>query len=71
MKMVVVMFTYEDRLVYLKKNLGDKVVVLSEPDADGQLKISVELDGAMDVMDLFHAGVSFGLDKMQAIYTNK
>ena len=71
MKMVVVMFTYEDRLVYLKKNLGDKIVVLGEPDAGGQLKISVELDGAMDVMDLFHAGVSYGLDKMQAVYTNK
>jgi predicted component of type VI protein secretion system len=71
MKMIVEIFTYEDRLVYLKKNLGDKVVVLSEPDEGGQLKISVELGGAIDVMELFHAGVKYGLDKMQEVYINK
>lgn len=69
--MIVEIFTYEDRLVYLKKNLGDKVVVLSEPDEGGQLKISVELGGAIDVMELFHAGVKYGLDKMQEVYINK
>ena len=71
MKMIVEMFTYADRLVYLQKNLGDKIVVLSEPDAGGQLKISVELEGAIDVMELFHAGVSYGLTRMQEMYTNK
>ena len=69
MKMIVEIFTYEDRLVYLKKNLGDKVVALGEPDASGQLKVSVELGGAMDVMDVFHAGVSYGLDKMRDALT--
>ena len=69
--MIVEMFTYEDRLVYLKKNLGDKVVALGEPDEKGQLKISVELEGPIDVMGLFHAGVSYGLDKMQDVYMNK
>jgi hypothetical protein len=69
MKMIVEMFTHTDRLVYLQKNLGDKIVVLGEPDASGQIKISVELDGALDVMDVFHAGVSYGLDKMQAVFT--
>ena len=71
MKMIVEIFTHTDRLVYLQKNLGDKIVVLGEPDGTGQIKISVEVDGAMDVMDIFHAGVSYGLDKMQAVYTNK
>ena len=71
MKMIVEMFTYADRLVYLQKNLGDKIVVLSEPDAGGQLKISVELEGAIDVMELFHAGVRYGLDKMQEVHMNK
>jgi hypothetical protein len=71
MKMIVEIFTYEDRLVYLKKNLGDKVVALGEPDASGQLKVSVELEGAIDVMELFHAGVSYGLTRMQEMYTSK
>lgn len=69
MKMVVEIFTYEDRLVYLKKNLGDKVVALGEPDASGQLKVSIELESVIDVMDLFHSGVSYGMDKMQEVLT--
>ena len=69
--MIVEIFTNTDRLVYLQKNLGDKIVVLGEPDETGQIRISIEVDGAIDVMEIFHAGVSYGLDKMQAVYTNK
>ena len=69
--MIVEIFTNTDRLVYLQKNLGDKIVVLGEPDETGQIKISIEVDGAIDVMEIFHAGVSYGLDKMQAVYTNR
>lgn len=69
--MIVEIFTTTDRLVYLQKNLGDKIVVLGEPDGTGQLKISIEIDDALDVMSVFHAGVSYGLDKMQAVYTNR
>ena len=69
--MIVEIFTHTDRLVYLQKNLGDKIVVLGEPDETGQIKISIEVDGAIDVMEIFHAGVSYGLDKMQAVYTNR
>ena len=69
--MIVEIFTHTDRLVYLQKNLGDKIVVLGEPDGTRQLKISIEVEGAIDVMDIFHAGVSYGLDKMQAVYTNR
>lgn len=69
--MIVEIFTNTDRLVYLQKNLGDKIVVLGEPDETGQIRISIEVEGALDVMEIFHAGVSYGLDKMQAVYTNK
>ena len=69
--MIVEIFTTTDRLVYLQKNLGDKIVVLGEPDGTGQLKISIEIDDALDVMSVFHAGVSYGLDKMQAVYINR
>lgn len=66
--MIVEIFTHIDRLVYLQKNMGDKIVVLNEPDETGQVKISVEVDGALDVMEIFHAGVSYGLDTMQKVF---
>lgn len=66
--MIVEIFTHIDRLVYLQKNMGDKIVVLNEPDETGQVKISVEVNGALDVMEIFHAGVSYGLDTMQKVF---
>jgi hypothetical protein len=69
--MIVEIFTTTDRLPYLQKNMNDKIVVMSHPDGTGQLKVQVVVDDAMDVMNIFHAGVSYGLDKMQAVYTNK
>ena len=66
--MIVEIFTHTDRLVYLQKNMGGKIVVLNEPDETGQVKISVEVDGALDVMEIFHAGVSYGLDTMQKVF---
>ena len=69
--MNVEIFTTTDRLPYLQKNMNDKIVVMSHPDGTGQVKVQVVVDDAMDVMNIFHAGVSYGLDKMQAVYTNK
>ena len=69
--MIVEIFTTTDRLSYLQKNMNDKIVVMSHPDGTGQVKVQVVVDDAMDVMNIFHAGVSYGLDKMQAVYTNK
>jgi hypothetical protein len=66
--MKVEIFTQVERLSYLQKNMGDKIVVLNEPDETGQVKISVEVDGALDVMEIFHAGVSYGLDTMQKVF---
>jgi hypothetical protein len=60
--MIVEIFTQAERLPYLQKNVN--VVELSEPDQNGQLKISVEVNGSIDVMNIFHAGVSYGLDAM-------
>jgi hypothetical protein len=67
--MIYEIFTHTDRLVYLQKAMGDQIVILSEPDASGQLKISIEVESAIDILDIFHAGVSYGLDKMKAVYT--
>lgn len=66
--MIAEFFTTTERLVYLQKELGDKVTVLTQPDESDQLKISIAIEGSLDVMDVFHAGVFYGLDKMQAVF---
>lgn len=69
--MIAEFFTTTERLVYLQKELKDKVTILSEPDASNQLRISINLENSIDVMDVFHSGVFYGLDKMQKAFTNK
>ena len=69
--MIFEMYTHADRLVYLQNALEDKVVVLSEPSESGQLKISIELRRDTDLLFIFHSGVRYGLDKMQAVFTKK
>lgn len=69
--MIAEFFTTTERLVYLQKELKDKVTILSEPDASDQLRIRINLENSIDVMDVFHSGVFYGLDKMQKAFTNK
>ena len=66
--MIAEFFTTTERLVYLQKELGDKVTVLTQPDESDHLKVSIAIEGSIDVMDVFHAGVFYGLDKMQAVF---
>jgi hypothetical protein len=69
--MIFEMYTHADRLVYLQNALEDKVVVLSEPSESGQLKISIDVRSSIDVMEIFHAGVKFGLDEMQKVFVKQ
>ena len=62
-------YMHTDRLVYLKEELNDKVTLLGEPDSSGQQKIAIELTSDADLIFIFHAGVRYGLDKMQAVFT--
>jgi hypothetical protein len=62
------MYTHADRLVYLQKALENKIVVLSEPDELNQAKISVEIISPIDVMEVFHAGIRYGMDEMQKVF---
>jgi hypothetical protein len=64
-------FMYEDRLAYLKEELQDKIILLGEPDESGQQKISIEITSDTDLIFIFHAGVRYGLDKMQAVFQPK
>jgi hypothetical protein len=65
--MIIEMYTYADRLSYLQTYLSDKIVVLSEPDESGQLKISIDVNSSIDVMEVFHAGIKYGMDRMHEV----
>ena len=61
-------YMHTDRLVYLQEELKDKVTILSQPDESNQQKISIDLTSDTDLIFIFHAGVRYGLDKMQAVF---
>jgi hypothetical protein len=64
-------YIQSERLVYLQEELGDQIIVLQEEDETGQVKISIELRRDTDLLFIFHSGVRYGLDKMQAVFTKK
>jgi hypothetical protein len=61
--MIVKIFTHIDRLPYLQKEIS-KLVVLSEPDESEQVQISIDIVDGLDIMNIFHAGISYGMDTM-------
>jgi hypothetical protein len=61
-------YMHTDRLAYLQEELKDKVTILSQPDESNQQKISIDLTSDTDLIFIFHAGVRYGLDKMQAVF---
>ena len=69
--MIAEFFTTTDRLDYLHKELGDKITVLTQPNESGQLRISIQIESSIDVMDIFNAGVFYGMEKMKAVFTDK
>lgn len=62
-------YMHTDRLAYLQEEMKDKVTILTQPDETGQQKISIDLTSDTDLIFIFHAGVRYGLDKMQAVFT--
>jgi len=61
--MKVELFISKDRIPYIVGNLGGDRVVVTELDGD-QDKISFELDNQLDLLHIFHAGISYGSDSM-------
>jgi hypothetical protein len=61
--MKVELFISKDRIPYIVGNLGGDRVVVTELDGD-QDKISFELDSQLDLLHIFHAGISYGSDSM-------
>ena len=61
--MNVELFISKDRIPYIVGNLGADRVVVTEHDGD-QDKISFELGSQLDLLHVFHAGISYGSDSM-------
>ena len=65
--MIVKIFTHIDRLPYLQKEIS-KLVVLSEPDESEQVQISIDIVDGLDIMNVFHAGISYGMEAMSKAF---
>jgi len=63
--MTVELFTTKERLPFIQKRLGDKVVILEEMD---HVKIQITLTSGVDALCLFHAGIDFGMDQGLSLY---
>ena len=60
--MTVKLVLSEERIQCLKDHLGqDRITYLAEPDSDGYVYVSFEVNHAMDVLSVLHAGVDSGL----------
>jgi len=60
--MTVKLVLSEERVECLKKHLGqDSITYLGEPDSDGYIYVSFEVNHDMDVLSVLHAGVDSGL----------
>jgi len=55
-----------DRFPFIKEELGDKVEILKEYESDGKelIQFYVKVDSTLDLLSLFHAGVSCGCKEM-------
>jgi hypothetical protein len=69
--MKVNVFTHSERLPYLQEELKEKLVVLSEVDTNGQVKISIDVIDGLDVLYIFHAGIKCGSDSMAKALTSR
>jgi hypothetical protein len=61
--MKIELFITKDRVPYIVGEFGADRVVVSEHNADQDM-ISFELESALDVLYMFHAGIRCGSDNM-------
>ena len=68
--MIVTILTHTDRLPFLQKTMGDKLTDVVD-DGNDLVKVTLELNNSIDVMNVFHAGISYGLDAMSKSRTKQ
>lgn len=68
--MIVKIYTHADRLSFLQDKMGDKLTDIMN-EGDDLVRLTLEVNDAHDVMNVFHAGISYGLDAMSKIHTKQ
>jgi hypothetical protein len=56
------------RVDTLVKNMGDKISVI-ETDSDNPdyILIDIQIKDNIDILDLFHAGIDYGINKLKSL----
>ena len=67
--MIVKIYTHADRLSFLQDKMGTKLTDIMN-EGDDLIRVTLEVNDAHDVMNVFHAGISYGLDAMGKSRTN-
>jgi hypothetical protein len=53
------------RVDTLVKNMGDKITVIkNDNDNPDYVLIDIQIDDNMDILDLFHAGIDYGMNRI-------
>ena len=68
--MIVKIYTHADRLSFLQDKMGGKLTEIVDEGND-LIRLTLEVNDAHDVMNVFHAGISYGLDTMSKIHTKQ
>lgn len=68
--MIITILTHADRLPYLQKTMGTRLTDVVD-DGNDLIKVTLEVNDAHDVMNVFHAGISYGLDAMGKVHTKQ
>jgi len=58
--MIVKMYIHADRLLFLREQMGDKVTDVVD-EGNGLLRVTLEVNDNFDVINVFHAGISYGV----------
>jgi hypothetical protein len=61
--MIITILTHTDRLPYLQKTMGTRLTDVVDR-GDDLINVTLEINNSIDVMNIFHAGISYGLDAM-------
>jgi hypothetical protein len=56
-------FTNGERALYLANYLPKGMVTNQTLDSDGDVKVEIVIESNSDLLQVFHAGIHFGIDK--------
>ena len=55
------MSVLQRRAFVIAEEMGGRVLILTSPDENGYVRIEIEINNSIDLLDLYHAGMSNGI----------